>query len=79
LYRLGLRFIMSEIEEKIKIAASFLLEAPPGEFHEVLNDLRVLINNDAILQKGITSAVHQYNVSQFITGRKTYNISFSRG
>jgi hypothetical protein len=67
------------VENKIQLSAKFLADAPPGEFHEVsqlnpikqkvLNDLRVLINNDSQLQNGIKSAVRQYNLTQFLTSK----------
>ncbi|KAI3652424.1 hypothetical protein MP228_002749 [Amoeboaphelidium protococcarum] len=61
------------VEQKIKLASKFILDSPPGEFHEVLNDVRLLINDDVKLQGGIKKAVHDYNVEQFITCKLNEN------
>jgi len=52
-------------EDKIKISGQYLLYSPPGEFNDVFNDIRVLINNDTLLQKGILPYFEQYNTEQF--------------
>nr|CAD2160619.1 unnamed protein product [Meloidogyne enterolobii] len=53
--------------EKTKIASDIVLQSPPGEFNEVFNDVRTLLNDDTLLDKGCLEAVKQYNKSQFVT------------
>lgn len=56
-----------DASERIQAASSFLLQSPPGEINDVLNDVRNIISDDDLLKEGILPALKEYNLAQFIT------------
>jgi capping protein alpha len=58
---------MSVTSEDIKkIVSEFLLHAPPGEFHEVVTDVRNLLGNDALLNEIASESFREYNSQQML-------------
>jgi capping protein alpha len=59
---------MSEVssEDVKKIVNGFLLNAPPGEFHEVVTDVRGLLKNDDILNELAPTTFKEYNTEQML-------------
>ncbi|KIP04661.1 hypothetical protein PHLGIDRAFT_129345 [Phlebiopsis gigantea 11061_1 CR5-6] len=53
--------------ERLQAASKFLLQSPPGEINDVLNDVRNIISDDDALQAGILPALREYNLAQFTT------------
>ncbi|KAN0087430.1 F-actin-capping protein subunit alpha [Tylopilus felleus] len=54
------------MDERIQVASAFVLQSPPGEINDVLNDVRVIVNDDDILEDGLLPALREYNLAQFI-------------
>jgi len=53
-------------EDIKKIVNNFLLTAPPGEFHEVVTDVRSLLNNDNLLNEIAVDTFKEYNTQQML-------------
>lgn len=53
-------------EDTLKIVQHFLLSSPPGEFEDVLADVREIVSNDELLNKGAFEIFHTYNIEQLI-------------
>ncbi|KZT55769.1 F-actin-capping protein subunit alpha [Calocera cornea HHB12733] len=52
--------------EKVTLASSFVLQAPPGEVNDVLSDLRLVLADDDALEAGVTHALEEYNAEQLV-------------
>jgi len=53
-------------EDVKRIVNSFLLNAPPGEFHEVVTDVRGLLQNDSLLNELAPTSFREYNTEQML-------------
>ena len=53
-------------QEMIKIANGFMLNAPPGEFMEVVTDVRGLLGDDSIINDSAPQTFRQYNTNQML-------------
>ncbi|KAL7418150.1 F-actin-capping protein subunit alpha [Mrakia frigida] len=52
-------------EERIQVVSKYILQAPPGEINDVVNDVRLLLDDDALFQSLLPSALKEYHSSQF--------------
>eukprot|EP01113_Clastostelium_recurvatum_P041050 TRINITY_DN646_c0_g1_i1.p1 TRINITY_DN646_c0_g1~~TRINITY_DN646_c0_g1_i1.p1 ORF type:complete len:287 (+),score=92.58 TRINITY_DN646_c0_g1_i1:57-917(+) len=53
-------------EDIVRIATDFLLNAPPGEFMEVVTDVRALLPNESLLNASALSTFREYNTEQMV-------------
>jgi len=59
---------MSDVtkEEIIDIANNFLLSSPPGEFMEVVTDVRALLPNESLINESAPRTFREYNTEQMV-------------
>jgi len=59
---------MSEVtgEEIVEIANNFLLNSPPGEFMEVVTDVRALLPKESLMNESAPRVFREYNTEQMI-------------
>jgi len=59
---------MSELppEEVVEIVTGFLLNSPPGEFMEVVTDVRGLLKDETLLNSSAPATFRAYNTDQFL-------------
>lgn len=53
-------------EELVQIATNFLLNSPPGEFMEVVTDVRALLPNEQLLNNVADETFREYNTEQML-------------
>jgi len=53
-------------EELIDIANNFLLSSPPGEFMEVVTDVRALLPNESMINESAPRTFREYNTEQML-------------
>jgi len=53
-------------EELIEITNSFLLNSPPGEFMEVVTDVRALLPNESVINETAPHTFREYNTEQML-------------
>jgi len=53
-------------KELIEIANNFLLNSPPGEFMEVVTDVRALLPNESMINESAPQTFREYNTEQMI-------------
>jgi len=54
-------------EELRAIVKKFMLNAPPGEFMEVVTDIRGLVSDESIINDVVPDAFREYNTEQMLT------------
>eukprot|EP00698_Gefionella_okellyi_P004324 TRINITY_DN14002_c0_g1_i1.p1 TRINITY_DN14002_c0_g1~~TRINITY_DN14002_c0_g1_i1.p1 ORF type:complete len:281 (+),score=35.50 TRINITY_DN14002_c0_g1_i1:86-928(+) len=54
------------MDERVTIAHELLVASPPGEFGNVVNDVRALVADDQLLNQSAFEAFRQYNTEQLL-------------
>jgi len=57
---------MATDEELVEISNSFLLNAPPGEFMEIVTDVRALLPNESLINESAPRTFREYNTEQMV-------------
>jgi len=60
---------MARDSEKLEIAKNFLLNSPPGEFNEVVTDVRALLSDDSLLNSTALETFARYNTEQMVIAK----------
>jgi len=53
-------------EELVDIANGFLLSSPPGEFMEVVTDVRALLPSESMINESAPRTFREYNTEQMV-------------
>jgi len=53
-------------DELVDIANNFLLRSPPGEFMEVVTDVRALLPNESLINESAPRTFREYNTEQMV-------------
>jgi len=53
-------------DEIVDIANNFLLSSPPGEFMEVVTDVRALLPNESLINESAPRTFREYNTEQMV-------------
>jgi len=54
-------------EEQVQICKDFMLNAPPGEFLDVVADIRGILSDESIINDIVPTTFKQYNTEQMIS------------
>jgi len=57
---------MASEDELVHIVNSFLLNSPPGEFMEVVTDVRAIVSNESLINNSAASTFRDYNTEQMV-------------
>jgi capping protein alpha len=60
-------------QELVAICNHFLISSPPGEFNEVVTDIRGLLSDDTILNDTAPATFREYNTEQMLTVQSPNN------